>query len=394
MFISCSAEKRILAIPNQGSAVVAGYWTPELGRVDGPIRMQWEQGKVSSLGPLIASMECLKASSQDLPWHSYILMPGFIDAHVHLALDSIDFFQCLRNWQDPAQIEMSIQDALRHYLELGIVAIRDGGDLPGFAWAAKQSLESQEWIGPKVISVREAVNRQGMYGRFLGRGFQNVQDWQQLKEEFFRQGADQLKVVVTGIISFSEYGQVGPVQWSVGELRNLVNSAHERGILVMAHASGEEGISRAIAAGVDSIEHGYYMTSEHLNHLKEREMAWVPTLAPIGNLLKYPSDRYSPHEMHTLNRILNSHLKRIKEAYDMGVRLGIGTDAGAYAVHHGDSFLDEMSWMGDAEIPKNAIYCLATQENARICRLPEYGKLEVGTPLSCLQMQIPKRLGI
>ncbi|AGA69472.1 amidohydrolase, imidazolonepropionase [Desulfitobacterium dichloroeliminans LMG P-21439] len=321
-------------------------------------------------------------------------MPGFIDTHVHLALDSIDFFQCLENWQDSAQIEKGIQDVLRHYLELGIVAIRDGGDLPGFAWAAKQRLENQEWLGPKVVSVREAVTRHGMYGRFLGRGFQNVQDWQQLKEEFFRQGADQLKVVVTGIVSFSHYGQVGPAQWSIKELGNLVDSAHKRGILVMAHASGEEGISRAIAAGVDSIEHGYYMTSAHLKKVKEGEIAWVPTVAPIGNLLKYPSGRYSRSEMDNLRRILNDHLKRVKEAYDMGIRLGMGTDAGAYAVPHGGSFLDEMSWMEDAGIPTNDIYRLATQENARICGLPEYGKLEVGTPLSCLQLQIPKRLGI
>lgn len=388
MFISCSGEKRILEIPDQGSAVIAGYWTPKLGRIDGPIHFRWEQGKVSALCPMTNAAECLKSSNEeDLSWRTNILMPGFIDTHVHLALDSIDFFQCLKNWREPAQIEKGIQDVLLHYLEMGIVAIRDGGDLPGFGWSAKQRIKNQEWLGPRVVSVREAVARLGMYGRFLGRSFQNVQDWLQVSEEFFSQGADQLKVIVSGIIRFDEYGRVGPVQWSVEELRELVDSAHKRGRLVMAHASGEEGISRAIEAKVDSIEHGYYMSSEHIIQMKDRDIAWVPTVAPIGNLLKYPSDRYSPHEMATLSRILDGHLKRIREAYDSGVRLGIGTDAGAYTVPHGDSFLDEMIWMGEAGIPENDIYRLATQENARICGLQKYGKLEVGTPLISLQLR-------
>lgn len=389
MFISCSGEKKILKIPDQGSAVVAGYWTPDLGRINGPILFRWDKGKISALCPTLDVTECLRSSTKEvLYWRNYTLMPGFIDTHVHLALDSIDFFQCLKNWHDIDQVEKGIQEVLRHYLEIGIVAIRDGGDLPGFGWSAKHRIENQEWLGPKVVAVREAVARLGMYGRFLGRGFQNIQDWLQIREDFFRQGADQLKVIVTGIIRFDEYGQVGPVQWSVQELRELVNSAHERGIVVMAHASGVEGISRAIEAGVDSIEHGYYITYQHLKEMKDRDIAWIPTVAPIGNLLKYPSGRYSSQEINTLSRILQGHLQRIKEAYDYGVRLGIGTDAGAYTVPHGDSLLDEMSWMKEAGIPESDIFRLATQENARICGLPEYGKLEVGTPINSLQLSI------
>ncbi|AGA69473.1 hypothetical protein Desdi_2028 [Desulfitobacterium dichloroeliminans LMG P-21439] len=72
MYISCSAEKKILAIPDQGSAMVSGYWTPELGRIDGPIHLKWEKGKVSSLCPATVSLEC-HASSEELPWQSYPL---------------------------------------------------------------------------------------------------------------------------------------------------------------------------------------------------------------------------------------------------------------------------------------------------------------------------------
>ncbi|ODA40430.1 amidohydrolase family protein [Desulfosporosinus sp. BG] len=383
MYISCSAEQKIHEIPHEGEAVVAGCWSPELGLCSHSMLLKWKEGIVTSLQPL-SNLESFSNITQ--PWDSFYLMPGWIDAHVHLALDSLDFFQCLKNWEKPALIEENIQGFLQRYLERGIVAIRDGGDLPGFAWRTKNRVNEGVWSGPRVISVHEAVNREGMYGRFLGRGFRDVLEWREKERDFFGQGLDQLKVVVTGIISFDEFKRVGPTQWTAEDLSELVETAHRRGILVMAHASGEEGISVAIAAGVDSIEHGYYITSGQLKLMKEKEIAWVPTVAPIGNLLKYPTDRYSFHEIETLKRILEGQLAKIHEAYNLNVRLGVGTDAGAYQVPHAESLFDEMDWMVQAGIPKQEVCRMATQENARILGNSEMGRLDVGTPVNLLQL--------
>lgn len=383
MYISCSAEQKILEIPDDGEALVAGYWSHELGLCSHSVRLKWKNGKVDSLQAL-DPLEGYPYKTQ--PWGSYLLMPGLIDAHVHLALDSLDFYQCLENWAQPSLIEENMQGFLRRYLERGIVAIRDGGDLPGFSWRAKSRVKEGLWLGPRVIAVREAVNKEGMYGRFLGRGFKDIIDWQEKEQNFFDQGLDQLKVVVTGLIRFDEFRKVGPTQWAVEDLAELAKSAHGRGIQVMAHASGEEGISVAIAAGVDSIEHGYYMTTEQLELMRERGIAWVPTVAPIGNLLKYPTDRYSTHEIDTLKRILEGHLAKIQEAYQLNVRLGVGTDGGAYQVPHAESLYDEIDWMVQAGIPKLEVYRMATHENAQILARPELGRLEAGTPMSLLQL--------
>jgi len=230
------------------------------------------------------------------------------------------------------------------------------------------------------------VNRAGKYGRFLGRGFKDSLEWREKERDFFGQGLDQLKIVVTGLIKFDEFQGVGPIQWAIEDLAEFVEAAHGRGIPVMAHASGEEGISVAIAAGVDSIEHGYYMTTGQLERMREKNIAWVPTVAPIGNLLKYPTDRYSTHEIDTLKRILEAHLTKIHEAYHLNVRLGVGTDSGAYQVPHAESLYDEMDWMMQAGIPKLEVYRMATHENARILGSPELGRLDVGTPMSLLQL--------
>ncbi|MDR3600580.1 MAG: amidohydrolase family protein [Desulfosporosinus sp.] len=383
MYIACSAEQKIFEIPAQGEAVVAGYWSPELGLCSQSVLLQWREGKVSSLQP---SRDLENFSPKTQLWDSYFLLPGWSDAHVHLALDSLDFFKCLENWAQPALIEANMQRFLCHYLERGIVAIRDGGDLPAFAWRAKNKVMEEVWLGPKVIAVHEAVNRAGMYGRFLGRGFKNILEWREKEEEFFGQGLDQLKVVVTGLIKFNDFQKVGPTQWAVEDLAELVEAAHGRGIPVMAHASGEEGISVSIAAGVDSIEHGYYMTGAQLERMREKGIAWIPTVAPIGNILKYPTERYSSHEIDTLQRILAGQLTKIYEAYHLNVRLGVGTDAGAYQVQHAESLYDEMEWLVQAGIPKLEVYRMATQENARILGSPELGRLEVGTPMKLLQL--------
>lgn len=203
---------------------------------------------------------------------------------------------------------------------------------------------------------------------------------------FFAQGLDQLKIVVTGLIKFDTYGVVGPIQWRVEELKELVKSAHDRGIPVMAHASGNEGISVAIEAGVDSIEHGYYLTTEQLKRMHAKGIAWVPTVAPIGNILKYDSDRYSKQEKSVLTRILQGHLAKIQEAYQFKVSLGVGTDAGAFLVPHGDAFFDELDWFKEAGLPKDEIIRRASQGNAYIFGWPDFGTLKVGSAMNRLQL--------
>src|SRR5665648_851054 len=147
--ISCSAEHKIFKIPREGEAVIAGYWSPELGLCSQSVLLRWKNGKVDSLQ---SSVQLENSPHKTQHWESYFLLPGWIDAHVHLALDSLDFYQCLKDWTQPSLTEENIQGFLRHYLERGIVAIRDGGDLPGFSWKAKNKVNEGAWLGPKAIS--------------------------------------------------------------------------------------------------------------------------------------------------------------------------------------------------------------------------------------------------
>ena len=88
MKISCSAERKILEIPDEGEAVIAGYWCPKLGLCSQSMLLTWKGGKVNSLQSLSPLYHSDSNPTKKLLWDSYFLLPGWIDAHVHLALDS------------------------------------------------------------------------------------------------------------------------------------------------------------------------------------------------------------------------------------------------------------------------------------------------------------------
>ena len=383
MFISCSCREEIWEIPRAGVACVAGYWNPEgFAPSSKPALIEWQDGILTS----IKDYEEIPKSEEVYNWANFYIMPGWLDAHVHLALDSIDFNKSLENWSQPTLMHENLEKILRRYLELGIVGIRDGGDLTGYGWLAKKKISEGKWVGPKVQSVREAVYRVGSYGRFLGAGFKDIEDWRAKRDDFFALGLDQLKVIVSGLISFRKLGVVGPVQWSLADLQQVVNDAHEKGIRVMAHVSGEEAITIAINAGVDSLEHGYYITRYQLTKMLEKGISWIPTVAPVGNLLVRATRRYTLEEKCVLRSILRRHLDSIYEAYQLKVSLGVGTDAGAYHVPHAESLLDEMMWFAQSGIPTLEVRRMASLENAKIMGWSDFGRLELGTAMDTLQL--------
>ena len=112
------------------------------------------------------------------------------------------------------------------------------------------------------------------------------------------------------------------------EIRELIHIAHEEGMAVMAHVNGADAVRAAALAGADSIEHG--------NAMKEKGTVWVPTLVTTGNLLgcgRYPQEE--------LEKIFDSARANVSCAWEKGVLLAAGSDAGAYRVLHGQGLVDE-----------------------------------------------------
>ncbi|HBT46601.1 MAG TPA: amidohydrolase [Peptococcaceae bacterium] len=302
--------------------------------------------------------------SQQLYLPQLTLLPGLVDAHVHLALDGLDFKTSVDRWQDPEAMSRCIKKQLEAFLEHGVLAIRDGGDASGWnLWARDRA--PLEGPVPRIVATGRALHKKGFYGSFLGPPLTPPYDWEGTVKGLAAAGSDQIKVIVSGLVTFRHWGEVGPVQFDVNELRPLVEAAHERGLKVMAHANSDGAVRQAVLAGVDSVEHGYFVSDETLELMAERGTYWAPTVAAVANRLKVGRGReYNPRERDIIKGTVELQLKKIAHAHERGVRLIIGTDAGAPGVYHGRSYEDELSFFLAAGLPPLAVLRAATSVGA------------------------------
>lgn len=308
----------------------------------------------------------------------FTLLPGLIDPHVHLALDGVDFKAALSRWEEGWKEQAVL--ALANCLEAGVLAIRDGGDKEDIGLKGREMVERGEVEGPRVLACGRAVGKKGLYGWFLGPGIETVEEGKKLIDEVKAQGVDCVKILVSGIVSFKEYGKVGAVQFSQSELDTLVDYAHSLGLPVMAHASSDEAVRRAAYAGVDSVEHGYFVSSASLAVMAERAVPWVPTVVPVAIQSKPPvSLHHTAESVDVIKRTYELQLKRIEEARRLGVTIGIGTDAGAVGVLHGSGIVGELELFAEAGFSTGELIKGVTLTNAQICGLAgEMGSIETG----------------
>lgn len=304
------------------------------------------------------------------------LLPGLVDAHVHLALDGRDFAAAVQRWSQPTEAARQIERNLRDTLLSGIVAVRDGGDRNGYGLLARGWVTSGRFAGPRVVATGPAVTRKGYYGSFLGGGAADVTEACRQIEAAAARGADQIKLVLSGLVSFHAFSKVGPLHFSSAEIRQLVSVAHGLGRRVMAHVNSAQGVKGAVEAGVESVEHGYFLDIVCLKMMADSGTVWVPTVAAVANRAKSAK---TPDEVHVITRTYRSQLERVGQAWQQGVVLAVGTDAGAAGVFHGATYFEELELFRLAGLANHTILTAATYGGARALGLEaEIGTIEAG----------------
>lgn len=295
-------------------------------------------------------------------------MKEFVDCHVHLALDGINFNESVANWDNQEKMNELLIERLKQTRASGIVAVRDGGDIKGLGLLAKKLAEESEEALPQVVATGPAFRRDSLYGSFLGEGLV----WDESSHEGFKrevqsrlrklksQGVSQVKVIISGIVSFSSFGKVGKIQFSSHELRTFCQLACDEGLKVMAHVNSPEGIDLAIAARVHSIEHGYFIEENQLEQLAKENIYWVPTVVPVANQIKKLKENYSREDRQVITKTFKRHLTMVKKAVEVGVKVGVGTDAGAVGVEHGKDYFRELELFREAGLDNSTIIKAAT----------------------------------
>ena len=256
------------------------------------------------------------------------------DCHIHLALDGYDYKAALGRHQEAVDDE-PIHAALARYRKLGVTFLRDGGDKFGVSRRAK---ELAPQYGIDYRSPIFPIHRKGRYGGFIGRGYDDLTEYRQLVAEAKAQGADFIKLMLSGIMDFSHFGVISDDPLPPSEVHDLVAIAHDAGFPVMAHVNGADRMAAALDAGIDSLEHGGYANDEVLHQLAESKTVWVPTLVTIANLRG--AGRFPEEDVQRLTQL---HMGNIAAAHRYGAVIALGSDAGAWRVPHGSGTADELA---------------------------------------------------
>ena len=254
------------------------------------------------------------------------------ELHAHVFMDGIDYQKSAARFKDGVDQD-AVRSVLKEYQSRGIAMIRDGGDHYGACIYAKSIAKE---YGITYLMPSFAIFKEGNYGKIVGRPYWDLAEYRSRIAEAASSGADFIKIMVSGILDFSRFGVVSETDYPADLVMELVHIAHEEGFAVMAHASGTECVRRAAQAGVDSIEHGYYMDAETMDIMKENGLIWVPTALTSANLSG--TGRF-PEKI--VEQIAETHKEAIALAAAKGVLIGCGSDAGAFSVLHGEGCLQE-----------------------------------------------------
>jgi imidazolonepropionase-like amidohydrolase len=316
-----------------------------------------------------AGSDITATGAREIDLSDTTLVPGLIEGHSHLFLHPYNE----TSWDDQVLHEsLALRTAravtaARATLMAGFTTVRDlGTEGAGFADVGlKEAIDQGIVPGPRMLVATRAIVASGAYGP---KGFEPGVEVPQGAEE--ATGEDVVRAVRRQIAAgadivklYADYrwrpGEDRRPTMSEAELRAATAAAHDAGRSVAVHATTEEGMRRAVAAGVDTIEHGYGGTKEIFRSMKDRGIALCPTLAASDAVARYQGwDGREPAPAAV--ELARTSFKAARAA---GVIICAGGDVGVFA--HGEN-VRELELMQDAGMPAREVLSAVTSVNARV----------------------------
>lgn len=330
----------------------------------------------------------LSGDGQSIDLAGRTLLPGLIDAHVHVTATVADFFKLTLMPQ--SLITAQSKDLLQGILMRGFTTVRDAG---GADAGLVQAVALGHFTGPRLFIAGRAITQTGGHGDtrpaffhgngqciccgavgLLGSIADGVGEVRRAVREELRNGAHHIKVMAGGGVA-SPSDPLEGTQYSIEEMTAIVEEATAAGTYVMAHAYSPEAITRAIRCGVRSIEHGNLLDDASARTMAEHGAYLVPTLATYDSLHRSGSKLgWTDDMMAKLEKVREQGLAAIRTARAAGVKIGFGTDLlGPMQVDQSIEFTLRAPAMPAAEILRSA-----THVNAEI--MGHAGKLGVIAP--------------
>ncbi len=290
------------------------------------------------------------------------VMPGLIDMHVHLESETNPNNYLNGFTWNPADYAFQSVVFAEKTLMAGFTSVRDLGG--SGANISLRNAINKEWVkGPRVYTAGKSIATTGGHADptnnyrkdLMGdpgpkEGVVNgVADCAKAVRQRYKEGSDLIKITATGgVLSMAKDGS--GAQFTEEEVKAIVATAKDYGFKVAAHAHGAEGMKRAILGGVNSIEHGTYMSEEVMELMKQKGTYLVPTIIAgksSADSAKKPG--YYPEIVRAKALVVGNFIQAtFAKAYKAGVKIAFGTDAGVFA--HGKNWM-EFVYMTEGGMP-------------------------------------------
>lgn len=332
----------------------------------------------------------IKTTNNIIDLRGLVLMPGLMDMHVHFGQE----YQSKA--ERPIKVERETQAILATAhaattLKAGFTTVRQVGDSGFVSISLRDAIASGHVIGPRIFTAGKSIATTGGHadptnGKAIDdydyptpeQGVINgpYESYTAVRQRY-KDGADGIKLTVTGgVLSVAKSGD-NP-QFTEEEVAAIVEAAKDYGMWVAVHAHGSEGMKRAVLAGVDSVEHGTFMTDEVMELMIKNGTYYVPTIS-AGEFVAEKSkiDNYFPEIVRPKAASVGPQIgSTFSKAFKKGVKIAFGTDVGVQP--HGTNW-KEFVYMVKNGMPEMMAIQSATIETAKLLQIDSIlGSIEVG----------------
>ncbi|MGC9991391.1 MAG: amidohydrolase family protein [Candidatus Cybelea sp.] len=331
-------------------------------------------------------IEAIRAASGQCDLESACVTPGLVNAHAHLeASGEPDMMGMISTTTRNQRMLRAVENA-RKSVKAGVTTIRDVGSSNAIAPDIRDAIDEGRIPGPRMRAAGAVLCMTGGHGWPIGRAVDSPWDARKAVREQMWAGADCIKLIATGGV-LTKGAVPGNAQLTPDELSSAIEEAHRHGLRVAAHAIGTQGIKNALRAGIDSIEHGTLLDDEAIELFKARNVYLVPTLSAPTCILAHLEDGQQPEYVQRKARGLGDVMaQNLRKAYENGVRIAGGSDAGTPYNYHEDYGREvELMWSMLGMTPQQALHA-ATNVAAELVGLHK-GLLAVGEPADLLLLR-------
>ena len=301
--------------------------------------------------------------------------PGLFNCHTHILMSGEADQSAAKG--DVTVIAEGLENC-RKQVASGVTFIRDMGGMKGYDIELRDLSAKGRIVAPEMQVSGKNICMTGGHGWKDGHEADGPDECRKAAREELRAGADWIKLMATGGV-LTKGVEPGSPQLTEEEMRAAIEEAHKRGAKTATHAQGMVGIKNALRAGIDSIEHGFYLDDWCCDWMKEHDVFFVPTLAAMYWIKVNGVAAGIPDwAVRKVEGAFTAHQASFRGAYKAGVKIALGTDAGTPFNFHDKTPYEMILMTENGMTPWDAVKA-GTVNAAELCSVSAtHGTIEPG----------------